>query len=254
MNEPIPEQGYDEYMEGLRRSIIEVEDKDRNFDITTKGGLFRSDIILQRKTDNHSIALSDFLPPGYKFMTGKEFAMNEFGQTIFYPKEGLNYRGSVLALLHEVGHAYMGEKESNLSTMEEVRALVETIYRKIRYHNADLSKFPRGFNNPRYDIDILAPLWYKANEFQLLSQEERGTWAFALCAARKLQRSGFTVFSGFGNFSEIKKYINFCLGTYEIRRYLEFRATKGIEGKQYTSDEFPPLFVRHMKVKKENKL
>lgn len=247
MSEPTLEQGDGVFIEGSKRSILEVEDKDRNFEIITKGDLFGSDIILKRKADNYSIALSDFLPPGYKFMAGEVFREEVFTHTVFYPKERLKYRGSILSLLHEVGYAHVGEKEPNLSTMGEVRALVETIYRKIRYHNADSSKFPDRVN-PRYDMNILAPLWYKEKEFQLMSQEERGAWAFTLYAARKLQRSGFTVFSWFENFSEIKKYINFCLGSYEIKRYPELKATKGIEGRQYTPDELPPLFVRHIKV------
>lgn len=106
-SEPSPEKfvrfvkQFEIFWETLDKAVPE----DRNFEVELKKDDNENYSIFLQKDGGEIKDLSSYLPEGYKFKAGEEFVCNYKKQEIVFKKEDIKFRGFLIKLFHELGHA-----------------------------------------------------------------------------------------------------------------------------------------------------
>ena len=86
------------------KEILYSESNKRNFQILLFQSEQRLDIVLQKPDRSHTY-LQSFLPEGNTFALGDENQYHLRSRTVELNPKDFKYKGSVLRILHEIGHA-----------------------------------------------------------------------------------------------------------------------------------------------------
>lgn len=191
----------------VERQLFEVTPSGRNFEVKIEKD--RELALALERADGHTVSLNTLLPENAQFFVGSGFwcADGFFGNRfVTFSPEKLQYRGGLLSLAHEIGHAHQ----------LPMRTLL-----------------PAEYNN-----------WEKQEKFHrvlgITAQKERSAWAFAVRTLRCLQKDGFNVFAGFHNGEEVRQFIMCNLLSYELWR----RSSLLELGGAASLDRVKPLFVK----------
>ncbi|MDA2922790.1 hypothetical protein MYX07_06030 [Patescibacteria group bacterium AH-259-L07] len=221
----------DELKKALK-PFLEMEAKNRNFDIEIKKESKTCSIIL-RKEDGSQRDLSEFLPKGFKFEPAEEYSVKISKKRVQFNPREINQRAFLLSLGHELGHAGQEKINKIHLTKQRIRRLREiskTLIKLLR-EAKKISQKTKGLSKAGRE-KFLEELEAKMNEksgespppMQLLekrekhtAQSERTAWAEGLRILRKLSRDGYDVLNGFNTREEIKAYIAYYLYTYELK-------------------------------------
>lgn len=261
------------YLSESREKIKKIIPENRNFDILTKElySLY-TEIKIKSKNKNTEKNLADYLPPKCIFIkhnptygiikqagledVGDMFAQLNLGKgtreikkIIFIPSEEheTEYRGFLLSLFHEIGHAW--QKHGHPTTkIDDIKAHYEAFKRglaesaqKARQEGGAPLDWWKEIKN--FSTEQFLPLWYVEKIGAHQAKKERNAWAYALNKMRELEREGYDVFAGFDNVAQIKDFINFCLSTYDIDLLMKRLGTE----EENIINKVPPKFN-----KKEN--
>jgi len=208
------------------KEIMEVIPQNRNFDIELVESRQRIQIKLKHRESKKEINLEAFLPPKCSFVKGKHFTYNRIKKLVEFPENAVEFRGFLLSLFHEIGHANE-KKEHNISTLDTLKALYESILKLIKSISVQKEVSENdGRKKTTYKFtsltsDNVLPNWYLDKRSEVQSKSERGAWAYALKKLRDLEREGYDVFAGFKSVAEIQSYVAYCLYTYDTELFLK---------------------------------
>ncbi|MBI3633693.1 MAG: hypothetical protein HY226_05385 [Candidatus Vogelbacteria bacterium] len=222
----------------------------RTFDveITKEPGGIK--VELKNTSSEQKINLTQFLPPDFRFAQGRRFECRSFAQEVLIPIQDLRYRGSLVKLFHEIGHAneHIEHMPPPYEAMGIIYGHIRSLLNELKNTLNQIAAVAQGKESSKAahtKPENLLPVWYLDEKSKTQSQAERGAWAFALKSLRKLEKDGFDVFGEFGSVEEIKEYINFALLTYD----LEYLGKKRLAGdKDYVDNPKNP-FTRPRKGK-----
>lgn len=207
-----------------------------NLPLSTKGGRIEvsqsgrggGKILITRDRET-VFDIATLLPPGYRLVTPQYFKNHPKDASLFdyldsswahCPERKMillgEFRGpeDILSVLHEIGHAYDGDKESNKKIFEIDDELVVS---------KDLT----------YKVLLTEEL------AKLKSKRERFAWAWALRALRKIQKET-KIEPLFATVEDLKRYVHECLASY--RRNHEWVLREGHDEEFYK--ELQKLFDR----------
>lgn len=252
-----PTEFLDEIMkivDGLREKMKvreEVIPQEKKFDVELQETKFGTTIKLRRKEQGNEKNLADFLPPGYSFNEDIKFTQDGLRKKVGFLKEELQFRGFLLSLFHEIGHAHDKHKPP-ITKMETLIAILQgalkLLFTVVRKTSIKVTTEQEGKTGEKKVLEIklpeligeaFIPQWYFEKMTRFRARQERNAWAFALVLLRKLKREGYDVFAGYENVNQIKTYIADNLTTYEVNLLL----TIGYKGYEKLSSQ-SPLFLR----------
>ena len=223
------------------------EATERNFSVRcvkSKSGKLKIDLV---KEDGTVCNLNDFLPLGYRLVSGKEpLASVGFSKRVEMPEQDLTKKGGLLSLFHEIGHAafgndghaYPGELAiAGLQAGLRRRKIAKEAKRQGKqYLVADI--LPNIVTLDESAASSLLPDWYKDKHYADRAKSERGAWAFALLMMRRLEDEGFNVLSDFDGIEDLEDFIDSNLRTYEYGRELDKKCF------YQDRDGYKPIYVR----------
>jgi hypothetical protein len=167
----------------VERQLFEVTPTGRNFEVKIEKD--RELALALERADGYTASLNTLLPENVRFCIAEGFwCFNKTfsgNKLVTFPPNKLQYRGGLLTLAHEIGHAHQPDTIP-LSMADDTNCEKQ-------------EKFHR-----------------------VLAQRERSAWAFALRTLRRLQKDGFNVFAGFHSRGEVQQFITCNLLSYEIER------------------------------------
>jgi hypothetical protein len=227
-----------EIPESLLLKTLEIqmtEPTQRNFSVIQKQNERGLSLILS-KTDGAQYDLTTLLPEGYTFIISAKEEKDPVAREIHFNPNRLRYRGSILTMLHEIGHARRDEPDPKLalSTTRKTYHVIKMLPRLFKMlfvselEHRKLSNFAR-------DLSFTPKLANKILDHR--AKAERTAWAEALIMASDLEQQGFNVLGEFGSLKKILEYITFTLSTYEY----SMRRTQWILGDPIT----PGKFTKH---------
>ena len=211
---------------GKRKEIIEVISEDRNFDIELEESKQGVEIKLKHKETGKEIILREFLPPRHSFVKNESFVYNRLRKTVGFPENEIQFRGFLLSLFHEIGHAHEG-KEHNMSTWDTIKAIYEAVSKLIKSISIqkeiseDDGRKKTTYRFTSLTANNVLPNWYLDKRAGVQSKSERDAWAYALKKLRKLKQEGYDVFAGFKNVAEIQSHVAYCLYTYDTELFMK---------------------------------
>jgi len=225
----------------------------RNFALTEveEGEL----VLVNNDTSIAPLSIQDILPKEWRLMRGVQYGANTAEQVLKYPQDDLAYYGSVLSILHEVGHTYRRGYNEELKYQGIFAGGPKE---KAKIAGVGLLKFianPGGIfqvmddlsnNGKAYAMESLRinylPRKYLERCYDVRAQVEIEAWEFALQKAFELEARGYNVFAEFDNDSEnVMDFINGCLASYDIGMWGSLK-----ENANYRSvRKFEPKFVRY---------
>lgn len=226
----------DESFLEMRKRLIEVVNNFKvipeytNFEIKLQESETRVNLILKQKEGGKEEDLNSLLPPGYYFTKGEIFGCHTREKKICFPEHEMKYRGSLISLLHEIGHSYEGKEHPRMSDWDVFRSLAIATYKLLintRLKKEVLENEKGKKTSYRLKLPLeeaLLPRWYldkldKKSHFK--AKSERNAWTYALKLSRKLEQDGFDIFTGFKNASEVRDYIAYHLSGYDIESFIE---------------------------------
>lgn len=233
----------------IRRLIYESEWQDHKNDNAVNTTLEVREagkgvsVILHHPNGGPDIDISTYLPPGFSFRFAENYQENSLHKLVTFPEKTLKYRGGLVSLFHEIGHAR--------ENAEEVYGKQgEVVVRQLgAYMQSLLKGATQLFNSSTREQDhakalasltglgeasVHLPEWYKDTLVGARGKFERDAWAYALKALNDLQKKGYEVFDGFDSVDQIQRYIDRALLTYEI----SFLAAR-------MSDDDPDAFAKY---------
>lgn len=194
------------------------------------------------------------MPPKHFFEEGEQFSYSKELRKIGFPENQLQFRGFLLALFHEIGHAHE-KQEHAVSTWETLRALSQGVPQWIKSIRIIKETQQKGKENetPMYRIvslpaEVLLPVeaflpqWYLDKKSRFEAKSERNAWTFALKSLRKLKKEGYDVFAGFKNVGEIGEFVSYYLYTYDTGLFMEKLALGDLRGAERVGEK--PFFSR----------
>jgi len=196
-----------------------------NFSTEIIGNSNSQQEIRLQKEDGESISLNALLPKGYRFQEADKFAVNMKERAISFMPEIMKSKGSVLNVLHEIGHARNYESGKIEASTFYTLSPTEKLRAGIFYAMRSLKKIG-------LPVKTTSPQWLKDKRQSWKARDERAAWGYALQEGRALEKQGFYIFAGFKNTEDIKGYINTALMSYEvgkIERDLLFSDKKTID-------------------------
>lgn len=248
--------GIDRQLLEAGKKLTEIVPKERNFNIITEKLPSGVHIKLKHKKTGEEKDLNSFLPPKHFFGDGKEFyfSYSKELRKIFFPRDELPFRGFLLALFHEIGHAHE-KQEHDVSTWETLRALYEAVPQWVKNIRMIKETQQKGKENetPMHRLvslpaEVLLPVgaflpqWYLDKKSRFEAQSERNAWAFALKSLRKLKREGYDVFAGFENAGELREYVAYFLYTYDTGLFMDKLTRGDLRGAERIGEK--PFFSR----------
>ena len=163
---------------------------------------------------NTKYSLKKYLPEGLKLEASSGFSIS-FMPKIIAPNPTIlkynpceNPSETILSILHEIGHI---EYFNYHRFILKPKIMLPRIWKNFKTFLAeDKSSDAKG----EVALSMMTLSHYKAiSDSQ--QKIEREAWYYALTKAREIKKeSGIDILSGFKDFSEIKEFIDFCLGTY----------------------------------------
>jgi len=218
--------------------IEAVPAENRNFEIITSGSDEFSTFTLQ-KGDGSTFDLKGLLPEGFKLRRTNSPLMggNLKAKELFINVANVNKRGFILGLLHEIGHAHLKEPGHGMLNQKVDIELLKAATLVLRVGAGLLKDKFSGKNQKereferlqllQSEIKDLLPSWYMEQFDTSLAKIERGSWAYALKNARKLEEKGFNVLAGFDSAEEVRDHISADLFTYEFDRLQRIARAEG---------------------------
>jgi hypothetical protein len=237
--------------EEAKKSFLEAEPRERNFEIILKESESGIEIFLKHKETGEEIYINEFLPPKHSFVRDERFNYKPWNKKIGVPEMQLQFQGSLLALFHELGHSHQG-KEHAMTTSESLKALLSALSKFIK--SISIKKEVRGEGENKKTIynmasslttDQILPDWYVEKLTRQKAISERDAWAYALKAVRKLKKKGIDILAEFENVNQIKSYIAFCLCTKDIDYALKKLGRGNITKEEIESLTKQPIFNKH---------
>jgi len=189
----------------VSKEIIDVIAQNRNFEIKFEEDQGQVKLRLIDKNTFKEKDLTQYLPPGTSFVESGDFFYDLTTRQVAFPKDKIKFRGFLLSLFHEIGHAH--QKIENLKSIIEILKREITQKESSQEYSKDISSLSDEYFLPQEYLDKL---------FKEKIESERNAWAFALSTLKKLQKEGFDVFSEFTSAKQIKDFIAFHLSTYDI--------------------------------------
>ncbi|KKW12927.1 MAG: hypothetical protein UY48_C0007G0016 [Candidatus Gottesmanbacteria bacterium GW2011_GWB1_49_7] len=195
------------------KEILYSESNKRNFQILLFQSEQRLDIVLQKPDRSHTY-LQSFLPEGNTFALGDENQYHLRSRTVELNPKDFKYKGSVLRILHEIGHArtHSPHPIAELSFLKKTLLILEGIPRFIKAQRA-LQREPMRGN---IWFDAIFPKEYAEKVLTYKAKMERNAWTEALKMAQELEKKGFNVLGEFNNLGEIQEFTAFSLTSYEF--------------------------------------
>lgn len=238
----------------IGKELTEVIPQGRNFDIEINESKSGVHFKLKHRTNGSEKDLDTFLPKGNCFAKDTEFVFHRDEGKVGYNPDEIQFRGFLIALFHEIGHAH--EKEDHIpTTWDSLKAAWHAIgkWRKImaKAREKDTTLFSIG-KGPYVSFveslprDYYLPQWYLDKMGQAKSRSERGAWAFALNSLRKLEQDGYNVFAGFENAAQLRAYVAYCLYTYDVDLFKK-KALAG-DFREVQKTEETPAFLKGSKL------
>jgi|GEM_PF-1344272 len=236
--------------ENKNNEVSKFETKERLDGVISKIDIYDNlkykltkDIILTN--DGGKVNFSDFLPKGHIFYDSAQmYEFKESRDTAHFSHDSDNRRvnfshlereGSLLALLHEIGHSniqnsdkpndfrlnknklyeYANQAESRSLTEDKIRERGESIedYQRVVIYDPELDDWPF--------IATLVPKAIVKEYDQDWAKNERDAWAFALQKIRKIRQSGIEIETSFSDLDSLKTFIYNALGTYDEKIALD---------------------------------
>lgn len=241
----------------IKEIIFAPASPDQNFSVTIEDTQPNISVKM-KKEDGKEFDLNTLLPEGFKFRTTQETrseCLDRKTKEILVNPDTLSRRGSVLALLHEVGHTYQEDTSSlanidvdTLSRQQQLdllksitQILMKSMFARVK---KVFSKESTGLSQKikdQEDVHGLLPTWCAGDYDKLLARNERDAWAYSLKKARGLEREGFDVFSGFESTEQVHEFVNTALLSHEISR---LNRLASLTKDHSTPETFRPRFVR----------
>jgi hypothetical protein len=206
-------------------------------------------LILETK-DGKQKSLGDFLPPDIRFSRSNVFNYSPEHKAVNYISERLQYKGSILTVLHEMCHARQGVKPfslfigSNMKENQKLSIFFSSIVKKAYLDGRKgIAEAVGKMDDPAIHATVLAtlPRDIANTTYQQRAAAERNAWAEALKLGRQLEREGYNVLGEFNNFAQLQTYITFLLASYEFRRAMDDKILTGDAEK--THNRY--VFIRH---------
>src|SRR3989338_5627007 len=217
-----------EQLREVGKNLREVIPQDRNFDIELQESESRINLRLKHKEGATEKDLSIYLPPEHFFGKDEIFIYRGREKKIGFPENGIEFRGFLLSLFHEIGHS---QKKRGHSTTrwDDIRVFASLLKKCIKFIaiKAKKEREQKGSGEKfiedlkKLDVDFLLPQWYLNKRAESDAQSERNAWAFALQSLRKLEQEGYNVFAGYENVAQIRAYVAYCLYTYDTDLFMK---------------------------------
>lgn len=228
---------------GDYKKYIEFIPPDRNFTVLAQETEPGTKQIVLVSLQGGTRSLNEYLPDKVSFVEGNRFEFRTIRKQITYNPEQLQYRGSVLTALHEIGHAH----EKNIPLRRRLpKDLLAGVQQNIKSLLSVRPKISRASLGERGSIPVLKisglapeetlPEWYLDYYTDDSVASERNAWAYALKKAKGLQQDGYDVFAGFSSRDEVLEFINLHLYTHELVR--TFKAQQINKDPNYSLSKF----------------
>ena len=217
-----------ERLQETGKNLSEVIPQDRNFDIELQESDGRVNLRLKHRESGVEKDLGTYLPLEHFFGKDEIFIYRGREKKIGFPENGIEFRGFLLSLFHEIGHS---QKKRGHSTTrwDDIRVFASLLKKCIKFIaiKAKKEREQKGSGEKfiedlkKLDVDFLLPQWYLNKRAESDAQSERNAWAFALQSLRKLEQEGYNVFAGYENVAQIRAYVAYCLYTYDTDLFMK---------------------------------
>lgn len=223
------EEKLDQLHTQLKKDFEDCEPEHRAFKVNEGENRDGYRIVCLQK-DDEVISIDALLPSGYRLILSEEGSFRRDGRnkTIEYPSGGLDKKGGLLTLFHEIGHSidsqFGTDKVSQTAIdLASLQARIRKHFETLKAKNSGKEEIVVSFYEPFNDLvgieaDNLLPDWFKDHVYSKSSLLERRAWCYALLIARHLKTLGFDVLDDFKDFQDIKRFIDLQLSTYEVHR------------------------------------
>lgn len=161
----------------------------------------------------HQFNLRSLLPPDYSFAIEDADAYNAHEHLAKFDPESLQYKGSILSILHEIGHTitHRPHPVRDLPSLKRNMLILEASKRVV---HAKIPKLrPQALEGLAYEM--LVPERYVKKVLDHRSSQERDAWAVAIIMAKRLEKEGFNVLGEFNNLRDIQTFVAAQLSTHK---------------------------------------